>query len=78
MKALPGFDEKNVIEWKVTREPYSQPIVPLNFSGIKLDYVTPVKGLYSANMSQIYPEDRGMNFAVMEGNEVAEIVKTAS
>jgi protoporphyrinogen oxidase len=74
MKNLPGFDEKDVIEWKITREPYSQPIVPLNFSEIKLDYVTPIKGLYSANMSQIYPEDRGMNFAVMEGNEVAGIV----
>lgn len=71
-KNLP-FDEANVIEWKVTREPFSQPIVPLNFSEIKLDYITPVQGLYSANMSQIYPEDRGMNFAVMQGNEVAEI-----
>jgi protoporphyrinogen oxidase len=73
-KAFSGFDEKDIIDWKVTREPFSQPIVPLKFSEIKLDYATPVKGLYSANMSQIYPEDRGMNFAVMQGNEVAEIV----
>ena len=74
MKAFPEFDEKNVLEWKVTREPFSQPIVPLKFSEIKLDYVTPVKGLYSANMSQIYPEDRGMNFAVMQGNEVSDLI----
>ncbi len=72
-KAFPGFDEKDIIEWKVTREPYSQPVVTLNFSEVKPDYATPVPGLYSANMSQIYPEDRGMNFAVMLGNEVAEI-----
>lgn len=74
MKTFPEFDEKNVLEWRVTREPFSQPIVPLKFSEIKLDYVTPVAGLYSANMSQIYPEDRGMNFAVMQGNEAAEIL----
>jgi protoporphyrinogen oxidase len=73
-KAFPKFDEKDVIEWKITREPFSQPIVPLHFSGVKLDYVTPIAGLYSSNMSQIYPEDRGMNFSVMLGNKVSEII----
>jgi protoporphyrinogen oxidase len=74
MKVFPQFDEKDVLEWRVTREPFSQPVVPLNFSEIKLDYATPVSGLYSANMSQIYPEDRGMNFAVMQGNEVSDLI----
>ncbi|HRU39291.1 MAG TPA: NAD(P)/FAD-dependent oxidoreductase, partial [Candidatus Goldiibacteriota bacterium] len=44
-KSFPSFDESGVIEWKVTREPYSQPIVPLEYSKIKIDYSSPVKGL---------------------------------
>ena len=71
-KAFPAFSEADVIAWKMTREPFSQPIVPLHFSGMRLDYVTPVKNLFSANMSQIYPEDRGMNYSIMLGNEVSE------
>jgi len=30
--------------------------------------------VYLANFSQIFPEDRGTNFAVREGNKVAELV----
>jgi hypothetical protein len=35
---------------------------------------TPVPGLYLANFSQIYPEDRGTNYAVREGNAIAALV----
>lgn len=73
-KAFPQFDEKDVIEWRLTREPFSQPIVGKRFSETKLDYKTPIEGFYSANMSQIYPEDRGMNYSIMLGNEVAGII----
>jgi len=58
----------------VKRAPYSQPIVGLEFSKIKLDYRTPIKGLYSANMTQVYPEDRGMSYSVKLGNEVSAIM----
>ena len=32
---------------------------------------TPLTGLYFISMSQIYPWDRGMNFAVRWANELA-------
>ena len=35
---------------------------------------TPVKGLYFASMSQVYPWDRGTNFAVEIGRRVAKMV----
>jgi len=38
------------------------------------DYRTPVKGLYFASMSQVYPWDRGTNFAVEIGRRVAKMV----
>ena len=73
-KIYPSFDEKDVIEWKMSREPFSQPVVTKEFSKIKLDYKSPYEGLYLANMSMVYPEDRGMSYSVMLGNKVAEII----
>lgn len=73
-KIYPSFDEKDVIEWKMFREPFSQPVVTKEFSKIKLDYKSPFANLYLANMSMVYPEDRGMSYSVMLGNKVAEVV----
>ena len=69
--------KKKYLKCIFTGEPFSQPIVPLHFSEIKLDYQTPIENLYSANMSQIYPEDRGMSYSVMLGNEVAKKINTS-
>jgi hypothetical protein len=31
--------------------------------------------VYRANFAQIYPEDRGTNFAVREGKKIAEMIE---
>ena len=36
---------------------------------------TPLPGLYFASMSQVYPWDRGTNYAVEMGREVAQMVQ---
>jgi len=46
------------------RSRYAQPIPPLNHSTAIPDIQTPVPGLWFASMSQVYPWDRGTNFAV--------------
>jgi hypothetical protein len=33
-------------------------------------YATPATGLYLANTTQVYPDDRGTNYAVREAEEV--------
>jgi protoporphyrinogen oxidase len=58
----------------VFRAPYAQPIPVVNHSQNIPDLATPIKGLYLASMSQIYPYDRGTNFAVMIGRQVAQRV----
>jgi len=73
-KINPLFDEKDVLEYFIFKEPFTQPIIPVNFSEIKMDYKCNIQGLYFANMSMIYPEDRGMSYSVKIGNEVAEII----
>jgi hypothetical protein len=38
------------------------------------EHRTPVPGLYLANMSQIYPQDRGQNHSILLGEKVADLV----
>jgi protoporphyrinogen oxidase len=60
------------------REPYAQPVVGLNHSQRIPPLATPLSGLYWASMSQVYPWDRGTNFAVELGQKVAaEVQKTS-
>lgn len=53
------------------REAYAQPIVPVNHGRAIPPLATPLPGLFWASMSQVYPWDRGTNFAVELGQRVA-------
>jgi protoporphyrinogen oxidase len=55
----------------VFRAPYAQPVPLVDHSAAIPDTQTPLKGLYLASMSQVYPWDRGTNYAVELGREVA-------
>jgi len=59
--------------WKFT-ESYAQPVPLLHHSRHIPPVQTPLAGLYMANMSQVYPWDRGTNYAVQLGREAARLV----
>ena len=50
---------------------FSQPIFDKEFLINKPDFETPVKNFYIANLDMTYPYDRGTNYAVKLGKEVA-------
>ena len=52
-------------------ERYAQPVPVLNHSRNVPVLRTPIPGLWMANMSQVYPWDRGTNYAVEMGRRVA-------
>ena len=54
------------------RARYAQPVPGLNHSQAIPDLRTPLPGLYFASMSQVYPWDRGTNYAVEIGRRVAQ------
>ena len=56
------------------KEPYAQPIFDRLFVKNKPDFTTPTKNFFIANLDMTYPYDRGTNFAVKLGKEVAKIV----
>ena len=70
----PEFSLKWVQEAYLFKAPFAQPVIPLNYSKIMPEMTTPIEGLYLANIQQVYPWDRGTNYAVELGEKVANMV----
>lgn len=70
----PDFDRSWVKATWLFKTNYAQPVPPVNHSRNIPALRTPVPGLYFASMSQVYPWDRGTNFAVEIGRKVAGLV----
>lgn len=75
-KIFPKFDEKQITSKFVFRFKNAQHVVDLDYISKIPNYKTPIKNLYLSNFSQIFPEDRGTNFAVREGEKIGKIVLT--
>jgi len=71
---FPNFDERDILGVNIFRDSHAQPVVFQRHSERILPFETPVEGLFVANMGQIYPEDRGQNYAIRLGEDVASIV----
>lgn len=76
-KMFPEFRREWIQEAYVWRADYTQPIVEKNYSQLIPDNHTPLPNVFITSMAQIYPEDRGTNYAVREGNAIAELVLSA-
>jgi protoporphyrinogen oxidase len=61
--------------WKFT-ETYAQPVPTRNHSENIPPLQTPIPNLFMANMSQVYPWDRGTNYAVELGRRAARVITT--
>lgn len=73
-KFNPDFRPDWVRKSWLFREPYAQPVPLINHSENVPDIRTPQTGLYLASMSQVYPWDRGTNFAVEIGRRAARMM----
>jgi protoporphyrinogen oxidase len=67
----PAFDDSWVLARHHFKANYAQPVIPCNYRSVVPPFETPIPGLYHACMAQIYPEDRGQNYAVRTGNRAA-------
>lgn len=67
----PEFKPEWIRKRWLFRAPYAQPIPLVNHSRNTPDLRTPIPGLYLASMSQVYPWDRGTNYAVRIGRQAA-------
>lgn len=73
-RICPAFDRQAIVEQRLFRLADAQHVVMPGHTARIPSYRTPVPGLYLANYAQIYPEDRGSNYAVREGDKIARLV----
>ncbi len=78
LPALPRFNPRFERRWIkdiwLFRTPYAQPVPLVNHSRNIPSIPTPLPGLFLACMSQVYPWDRGTNFAVEIGRRAARLM----
>jgi hypothetical protein len=76
-RMFPAFERAWILDHHVWRARYSQPIVGTHYSERIPETETPIAGLYLSTMAQIYPEDRGTNYAIRDGRRVGRHVVAA-
>jgi protoporphyrinogen oxidase len=77
-KVNPNFQTDWIRKSWVFRAPYAQPLPGVNHSQKIPALKTPLPGVYWASMSQVYPWDRGTNYAVELGRRVAGMMVEGS
>ena len=70
----PAFDRSWITGAWLHKARYAQPVPPTGYQAMIPALKTPLPGLYFASMSQVYPWDRGTNFAVELGRTVAAAI----
>jgi protoporphyrinogen oxidase len=73
-KFNPDFSADWIKKVWLSRTAYAQPVPLVNHSKNIPSIQTPIEGLYFASMSQVYPWDRGTNFAVEIGRRAARLM----
>lgn len=72
----PAFDESWILASHHFRADYAQPVVDVGYRQRIPSLQTPVDGLYLCSMGQVFPEDRGQNYAIAYGDKVAQKLMT--
>ncbi len=73
-RMFPGFKESWVRQHHVWRARFAQPVVTTDYRAKLPHHAGDVDALFLASMAQIYPEDRGTNYAIRDGRAVARLL----
>jgi protoporphyrinogen oxidase len=65
---------KNIIGYDFLKDPFAQPVIPINYSKMIPPFKTPLNNVFLANIEQVYPWDRGTNYAVELGEKITDLV----
>ena len=60
----PSFDRSWVTDAWAFAAPFAQPIVTVDYRDHIPPFHTPIPGLWTADMFQVYPHDRGQNYSI--------------
>ena len=73
-KFNPKFEKSWVKDAHYNAVSAAQPIIGTEYGAQKPSHRTPFERVYLANTTQIYPEDRGTNYSIRMGREVAAMM----
>lgn len=76
-RMFPEFDRSWIVDSKVWRAEYAQPVTEKHYSQYVPPHETPFDNAWVATMAQIYPEDRGTNYAIRDGRRIADVVSAS-
>lgn len=71
---FPGFDKSKIRDARVMRDPNAAIVCTGRYSERIPGLKSPIDGFYFANLSQIYPQDRGMSIGLNLANYAVEAV----
>ncbi|MEM9708223.1 MAG: NAD(P)/FAD-dependent oxidoreductase [Pseudomonadota bacterium] len=69
-RMFPEFKREWILGHNVWKSRWSQPVVERNYSELIPAADGPRPGFHLCSMAQIYPEDRGTNYAIREGRKI--------
>jgi protoporphyrinogen oxidase len=70
-RMFPDFRPEMIRMAHSWQAPWAQPLVTKGYRARVPAHETKIAGLYLATMAQVYPEDRGTNYAIRDGRKVA-------
>jgi len=73
-RMFPEMNRSWILDLRVWRAEYAQPVTERGYSNYVPGRETPFGNALITTMAQIYPEDRGTNYAIREGRAVAEVI----
>lgn len=73
-RMFPDLDRSWIIDFRVWRSDFAQPVTEKGYSAYLPKSTTPIENAWISTMAHIYPEDRGTNYAIREGMKIAEVI----
>ncbi|NJP79918.1 NAD(P)/FAD-dependent oxidoreductase, partial [Streptomyces sp. AA8] len=73
-RMFPGFDRSWVDAHHVWRADHAQPVITPGYTRVMPPVQSRVTGLHLAGMAQVFPEDRGTNYAVRDGRRAGRLI----
>lgn len=70
-RMFPDFRRDWIVDYHVWRADYAQPVITPHYSKVVPGVETPLRNFFISTMAQVYPEDRGTNYAIKHGRDIA-------
>ena len=73
-RLFPKFDEAWISRSFLWKAEFAQPLITKNYADIIPRVSTHIPNFFLSTMAQVYPEDRGTNYAVKHGREIGKFL----